>query len=155
MSLRMRANDLTFLCADETTQQTPVGPFTGTTIKPKVGLTPILRAGLGMTDALLSLFPYVTGYATFSRLLTYQLTCRVGQQQSTILDSTEGRSAFNQSNVRFEVSFPRGVRADCCGRLFETSSSPSDRHMFHSRSFGCYRWHCMCCPCHGFRLGSS
>ncbi|OAX42921.1 PRTase-like protein [Rhizopogon vinicolor AM-OR11-026] len=37
--------------------QTPVGPFTGTTVKPKIGLTPILRAGLGMTDALLSLFP--------------------------------------------------------------------------------------------------
>jgi len=37
--------------------ETPVGPFTGTVIKPKIGLTPILRAGLGMTDALLSLFP--------------------------------------------------------------------------------------------------
>ncbi|KAF7301393.1 Uracil phosphoribosyltransferase [Mycena indigotica] len=37
--------------------QSPVAPFTGTAIKPRVGLTPILRAGLGMTDALLSLFP--------------------------------------------------------------------------------------------------
>jgi uracil phosphoribosyltransferase len=79
MSLRMRANDLIFLCADETTQQTPVGPFTGTTIKPKVGLTPILRAGLGMTDALLSLFPYVTGYATFSHRasnVSADMSCR-------------------------------------------------------------------------------
>ncbi|KAF8915882.1 armadillo/beta-catenin/plakoglobin [Mucidula mucida] len=43
---------------EETFQgQTPVGPFTGTVIKPRVGLTPILRAGLGMTDALLTLFP--------------------------------------------------------------------------------------------------
>jgi len=42
--------------------QTPVGPFTGTTIKPRVGLTPILRAGLGMTDALLSLFPNAPVY---------------------------------------------------------------------------------------------
>ncbi|KAG2152073.1 hypothetical protein BD769DRAFT_1402966 [Suillus cothurnatus] len=58
----MCANDLMFLCADETTQQTPVGPFTGTAIKPKVGLTPILRAGLGMTDALLSLFPTAAVY---------------------------------------------------------------------------------------------
>ncbi|KAG6903381.1 hypothetical protein C0995_013134 [Termitomyces sp. Mi166 len=32
--------------------RTPVGPFTGTTVKPRIGLTPILRAGLGMTDAL-------------------------------------------------------------------------------------------------------
>jgi len=37
--------------------QTPVGPFTGSVIKPRIGLTPVLRAGLGMTDALLSLFP--------------------------------------------------------------------------------------------------
>lgn len=29
--------------------------FTGQAIKPRVGLTPILRAGLGMTDALVSL----------------------------------------------------------------------------------------------------
>ncbi|KAG6911713.1 hypothetical protein DXG01_007963 [Tephrocybe rancida] len=36
--------------------ETPVGPFTGTTIKPRIGLTPILRAGLGMTDALVGLF---------------------------------------------------------------------------------------------------
>jgi len=42
--------------------QTPVGPFTGTTIKPRIGLTPILRAGLGMTDALLSLFPSAPVY---------------------------------------------------------------------------------------------
>jgi len=37
--------------------QTPVGPFTGSLIKPLIGLTPILRAGLGMTDAMLMLFP--------------------------------------------------------------------------------------------------
>ncbi|KAG6327658.1 hypothetical protein ID866_11431, partial [Astraeus odoratus] len=36
--------------------QTPIAPFTGSVIKPRIGLTPILRAGLGMTDALLSLF---------------------------------------------------------------------------------------------------
>ncbi|KAF8623422.1 hypothetical protein AX15_006365 [Amanita polypyramis BW_CC] len=33
---------------------TPVGPFIGKTIKPRIGLTPILRAGIGMTDALVS-----------------------------------------------------------------------------------------------------
>jgi len=42
--------------------QTPVGPFTGSTIKPRICLTPILRAGLGMTDALLSLFPAAPVY---------------------------------------------------------------------------------------------
>ncbi|KNZ73826.1 Uracil phosphoribosyltransferase [Termitomyces sp. J132] len=42
--------------------RTPVGPFTGSTIKPKIGLTPILRAGLGMTNALLSLFPNAPVY---------------------------------------------------------------------------------------------
>ncbi|TFK43388.1 armadillo/beta-catenin/plakoglobin [Crucibulum laeve] len=41
---------------------TPVGPFTGTKIKPRIGLTPILRAGLGMTDALLTLFPEAPVY---------------------------------------------------------------------------------------------
>jgi len=35
----------------------PVASFTGTKIAPSIGLLPILRAGLGMTDALLSLFP--------------------------------------------------------------------------------------------------
>ncbi|KAF7331896.1 putative uracil phosphoribosyltransferase [Mycena kentingensis (nom. inval.)] len=37
--------------------QSPVAPFTGTVLKPRIGLTPILRAGMGMTDALLGLFP--------------------------------------------------------------------------------------------------
>lgn len=41
---------------------TPVGPFTGTVIKPRIGLTPILRAGLGMADALLKLFPAAPVY---------------------------------------------------------------------------------------------
>jgi len=42
--------------------QTPVGPFTGTVVKPRIGLTPILRAGLGMADALLKLFPAAPVY---------------------------------------------------------------------------------------------
>ncbi|KAH9951847.1 armadillo/beta-catenin/plakoglobin [Amylocystis lapponica] len=42
--------------------QTPIGPFTGSMIQPKIGLTPILRAGLGMTDALLNLFPSAPVY---------------------------------------------------------------------------------------------
>ncbi|KAI9574522.1 uracil phosphoribosyltransferase-domain-containing protein [Boletus coccyginus] len=41
---------------------TPVGPFTGTVIKQRIGLTPILRAGLGMADALLKLFPAAPVY---------------------------------------------------------------------------------------------
>jgi uracil phosphoribosyltransferase len=40
-------------------QQSPISAFMGSVVKPRVGLTPILRAGLGMTDALLTLFPYV------------------------------------------------------------------------------------------------
>lgn len=36
--------------------------FTGKAIAPRVGLTPILRAGLGMTDAMLSLFPSAQTY---------------------------------------------------------------------------------------------
>ncbi|KAH9482367.1 Uracil phosphoribosyltransferase [Psilocybe cubensis] len=42
--------------------QTPVANFTGSKIKPRIGLTPILRAGLGMTDALLKLFPTAPVY---------------------------------------------------------------------------------------------
>ncbi|KAH8830748.1 uracil phosphoribosyltransferase-domain-containing protein [Flagelloscypha sp. PMI_526] len=34
------------------TGQSPISEFEGHTIKPRIGLTPILRAGLGMTDAL-------------------------------------------------------------------------------------------------------
>ncbi|ESK97578.1 uracil phosphoribosyltransferase [Moniliophthora roreri MCA 2997] len=40
----------------------PVGRFTGSVIKPQIGLTPILRAGLGMSDALLSLLPEAPVY---------------------------------------------------------------------------------------------
>jgi len=42
--------------------QSPVGPFIGSTVKPKIGLTPVLRAGLGMTDALLGIFPNAPVY---------------------------------------------------------------------------------------------
>ena len=38
--------------SDPCRQRSPVGPFIGKTIKPRIGLTPILRAGTGMTDAL-------------------------------------------------------------------------------------------------------
>ncbi|KAH8113305.1 armadillo/beta-catenin/plakoglobin [Phellopilus nigrolimitatus] len=41
---------------------TPVAPFTGKAIKPQIGLTPILRAGLGMTESLLDLFPTAKVY---------------------------------------------------------------------------------------------
>jgi len=34
-------------------QQSPISPFTGSVVKHRVGLTPILHTGLGMTDALL------------------------------------------------------------------------------------------------------
>jgi len=37
--------------------KSPVGEFVGSEIKPKIGLAPILRAGLGMTEAFLTLFP--------------------------------------------------------------------------------------------------
>ncbi|KAI0053070.1 PRTase-like protein [Auriscalpium vulgare] len=42
--------------------QTPVSSFTGTAVKPRIGLTPILRAGLGLTNALLTLFPEAPVY---------------------------------------------------------------------------------------------
>ncbi|KAF9057710.1 armadillo/beta-catenin/plakoglobin [Panaeolus papilionaceus] len=42
--------------------ETPVASFTGSKIKPRIGLTPILRAGLGMTDALLRLYPSAPVY---------------------------------------------------------------------------------------------
>jgi len=45
------------LPTEEFQGQTPVAPFVGTTIKPRIGLTPILRAGLGMCEAMLELFP--------------------------------------------------------------------------------------------------
>ncbi|KAG8744875.1 hypothetical protein FRC10_009245 [Ceratobasidium sp. 414] len=63
--------DLTYLVAIEATRDleerpvagnTPVAEFTGSTIAPRIGITPILRAGLGMTDAMLSLFPNARVY---------------------------------------------------------------------------------------------
>jgi len=44
------------------TGQTPIREFTGSVIKPRVAMVPILRAGLGMTDALVSLFPNAPVY---------------------------------------------------------------------------------------------
>jgi len=41
----------------EVPSESPLGPFRGSAIKASIGLIPILRAGLGMTDAMLSLFP--------------------------------------------------------------------------------------------------
>ncbi|KAL5508437.1 hypothetical protein ACEPAH_6056 [Sanghuangporus vaninii] len=41
---------------------TPVAPFTGKVITAQIGLAPILRAGLGMSDALLDLFPSAKVY---------------------------------------------------------------------------------------------
>lgn len=35
----------------------PVAPFTGKAIGTRIGLSPILRAGIGMTDAALEVFP--------------------------------------------------------------------------------------------------
>ncbi|KAF8558828.1 PRTase-like protein [Imleria badia] len=64
-------HDISFILGVEATRDleqepfhghTPVGPFTGTAIKPRIGLTPILRAGLGMADALLKLFPSAPVY---------------------------------------------------------------------------------------------
>ncbi len=37
--------------------ETPLEPMTGSKLKPKVGLIPVLRAGLGMVDAMLELMP--------------------------------------------------------------------------------------------------
>ncbi|KAG8990243.1 hypothetical protein FRB94_011352 [Tulasnella sp. JGI-2019a] len=41
----------------EVSDESPVGPLKGTAIQPTIALTPILRAGLGMTNAMLALFP--------------------------------------------------------------------------------------------------
>ncbi|CAE6416670.1 unnamed protein product [Rhizoctonia solani] len=63
--------DLSYLVAIEATRDleekpvsgtTPVSEFQGSTIKPRLGVVPILRAGLGMTDAMLSLFPAARVY---------------------------------------------------------------------------------------------
>jgi len=47
--------------ADLSTQareiETPLEPMTGRQVEPKVGLIPVLRAGLGMVDAMLELMP--------------------------------------------------------------------------------------------------
>ncbi|BGP18715.1 hypothetical protein JCM10213_009193 [Rhodosporidiobolus nylandii] len=37
--------------------ESPMASFTGKDIAPRVGISPILRAGIGMTDAFLELFP--------------------------------------------------------------------------------------------------
>jgi len=68
---RQGIHDITTILAIEATRDleeepvsglSPVGPFIGSTIKPKIGLTPVLRAGLGMTDALLNIFPNAPVY---------------------------------------------------------------------------------------------
>ncbi|KDQ06239.1 hypothetical protein BOTBODRAFT_60694 [Botryobasidium botryosum FD-172 SS1] len=42
--------------------QSPVAAYTGKTIKPRIGLAPILRAGIGMTDAMLALYQDASVY---------------------------------------------------------------------------------------------
>ncbi|WWD20200.1 uracil phosphoribosyltransferase [Kwoniella shandongensis] len=46
--------------ADVPGLQSPIAPFTGTTIPLRIGLSPILRAGIGLTDAALEMFPDAT-----------------------------------------------------------------------------------------------
>jgi len=64
----------------------PVGPFIGSTIKPKIGLTPVLRAGLGMTDALLAIFPNAPVYhlGLFREKITLQPVEYYSKLPSTI-----------------------------------------------------------------------
>jgi len=68
---RQAINDISMILGIEATRdlegepvhgETPIGPFEGFVIKPRIGLTPVLRAGLGMTDALLTLFPSAAVY---------------------------------------------------------------------------------------------
>jgi uracil phosphoribosyltransferase len=40
--------------------RSPVASFTGKAIGTRIGLSPILRAGIGMTDAALEVFPEAT-----------------------------------------------------------------------------------------------
>jgi len=42
--------------------QSPIASFTGSKIKPRIGLAPILRAGMGMVEPMLSMFPTATVY---------------------------------------------------------------------------------------------
>lgn len=40
--------------------RSPIAPYTGTALEARIGISPILRAGIGMTDAFLDLFPDAT-----------------------------------------------------------------------------------------------
>lgn len=96
-------------------QQTPVAPFTGKAIKPRVGLTPIMRAGLGMTDALVFIVPsltivvrakYLYSWSSFRESMLPQgssilwvLNINLGLRQYTILDYFARRSLSNPLNV--------------------------------------------------------
>lgn len=48
------------LTVTETTIETPMGAATGHEMTQRIGLVPILRAGLGMVDGLLEIFPAAT-----------------------------------------------------------------------------------------------
>ncbi len=48
--------------ANSPRQYTPVGAYTGTEIASKIGLLPIMRAGIGMTEPLLRLWPNARVY---------------------------------------------------------------------------------------------
>ena len=45
------------LATRERTVETPLEPTTGAEVEPRVGLVPVLRAGLGMVEAMLELIP--------------------------------------------------------------------------------------------------
>jgi len=64
---RKLLKDISFILAVEASRdletkpvqglQSPIAPYTGVALEARIGISPILRAGIGMTDAFLDIFP--------------------------------------------------------------------------------------------------
>ncbi|WAQ85832.1 hypothetical protein PtA15_6A461 [Puccinia triticina] len=64
---RKLLKDISFIMAVEASRdletesveglQSPIAPYTGVALEARIGISPILRAGIGMTDAFLDIFP--------------------------------------------------------------------------------------------------
>ena len=142
-------------------QHSPFGPFTGTYVKPRIGLTPILRAGIAMTDALVSASAIVLAVVLTSRLLavnTIPVCCYPAGStycshantpdplQYTILVFSAKRSHYSQWNV-CQGSLSCNIRALMFSfRLLKVAPRTAGRQGIIARSCSCHGQYRMCCP---------
>lgn len=116
--------------------RSPIAPFTGQTIPLRIGLSPILRAGIGLTDAALESFP-----------------------EATVLHLGLFRDKVSLQAIEYYSKLPSQVTADLVfllDRMFlllwQIIGVRRLTRMRHS--LDCHWRDCHCCLEHAHRVGS-